>query len=168
MIASEHTILEWLRGPVIAVDRQTRVSVMARLSDDISVHYFAIQERGRTVARACSCDIRSAAPNAPISNHARSLHMTLSPDTSVDAALGVLNAELDWIIVEGSDSTLLGIVTWHDLQETLDGFDKVHAYYCNGCGADHCLKKFRQHVLLCPECLDRTMRDGWYDLGVAG
>jgi len=168
MIHSEHTIVEWLRDPIIAVDEQTRVGVVTGLSEDMGVHYFAIQRRGKTVGRACSCDLRAVAPGAIVARFMRPLHMTLSPDTTIDAALAVLNAGMDWTIVEGSDSTLLGVVTLHDLQQTLESFDKTRGYYCNGCGADHCLKKYRQHTLLCPECLDRVRFDDWYDLGAAG
>ena len=167
MNRSEHSIVEWLRGPVIAVDEQTQVGEMLQLSRDTGAHYFAIQRRSKTVGRACACDLQTAAPNSAVALCVRPVHMTLSPETSVDAALAVLNAGMDWTIVEHNGG-LLGVVTWHDLQETLDGFDKAHGYYCNGCGADHCLKKYRHHMLLCPVCLDRALQGDWYDMGAAG
>ncbi len=168
MIHSEHTIVEWLRGPIVAVDEHTLVQEITQLSEQLTVHYFALQRRGKTVGRLCACDVRAASPNAQAISCSRPLNMTLSAETPVDAALTVLNAGMDWTIVDGRDGTPLGVVTWHDLQQTLDGFDKTHSYYCNGCGADHCLQKYREHTLLCPECLDRASFDDWYDIGAAG
>ncbi len=168
MIRSEQNIVEWLRGPVVALDETTLVAEIMQLSEEIAVHYFALQRGGKIVGRVCACDLRSAPPSANALTFARPLNMTLSADTPVEAALTVLNAGMDWTIVDGPGGTPLGVVTWHDLQQTLAGFDKTHGYYCNGCGADHCLKQYREHTLLCPECMDRAAFDDWYDIGAAG
>ena len=168
MANSGHTIAELLRGPIIAVDERTLVGKVMQLSEENGVHYFAIQRAGKVTGRACTCDMRDGRPQATIGDHMRPLLMTLSPDTTLQAALAVLGAGMDWTVVEDSNSHLLGVVTWHDIEQLLDGFDPTRGHFCHGCGADHCLQKARNHTLLCPECYDRAKYDDWYDLGAAG
>ena len=161
-------VTELMRAPIMGVDARSQVRATLAHSDNNEVHFFGVLRHGRVVGQACVCDLRDASPDSPMSAVMQPLIITLSPDTSAQESLVLLQEGMDWtIVMEGAK--LVGVVTWHDVRQVMAASCGEHdEYRCTACAADHRLRVARNGLILCPDCGDRAVADDWYDLGAAG
>ena len=162
------SVTELMRAPIMGIDEHSPVRALLTFTETNDVHYFAVTRQGKVVGQVCACDLRDVDPECAASAIMQPLIVTLSPETTLQESLAVLQPGMDWTIVK--DSThLVGVITWHDVRQALASsrgdFDE---HQCSACAADHRLRHVSNGLILCFDCSDRAVADDWYDLGAAG
>jgi CBS domain-containing protein len=99
-----------------------------------AVHHLPVVEGGILVGIVCTCDLRKAAPDAPLGKHMRSPVVTIRPDAPTWDAHGTMKSSDVGALPVLYHGFLIGIVTAGDLERA--GLTSTRKH-CALCGARH-------------------------------
>jgi predicted transcriptional regulator len=159
-------VYEIMSVPVVVIAPERRVSDVFELSRRSDVHHFPVVEGGSLVAFVCTCDLRDAAPDMPVSAFARSA-VTISATSSAEDAARLVARRAVGSVVVIDDREVAGIVTREDLARLAPELAPLLAEgHCAACNSSKHLRPGLDAAFLCTSCLDRARQDNWFDVGV--
>jgi predicted transcriptional regulator len=165
MQTSQVTVAELMSHPVMVVRPDMRVSEVLELADENAIHHFPIVVRGKLIGIVCTCDLRDARPETPVSELGQWRIVTIPWNSSATDAARLMNANAVGSAIVTNGRNLCGILTREDLARAPAGLEFLIAEgRCTACGTQQHLRAGTDGFL-CVECEERAGSSDWFESG---
>jgi CBS domain-containing protein len=158
MNPEDESVLHLMSTPVVALDPNTAVGEMLRLSESLDIHHFPLVDAAGLFGLVCTCDVEGARAEQPVARFAKRAPVTVHPDASArEAAAQMMSQSVGSVVVVDEDG-VWGILTRDDLAETVPELMKF--LHCSRCLSRKHLRPGPGHTLVCPSCAARSQSAG--------
>jgi predicted transcriptional regulator len=167
MSTSSCSVREIMTDRVIGIEDSCSVGDTLRLAQDEQVHHFPVFASYRLVGFVCTCDLREAPLESPVSTWMHREIAEITPGASTGEAARAMNSLAVGSLLVRDARGIRGIVTRADLRQQsgeLDTlFGEARCAFCQG--REH-LRAKPEGIHVCLECLERANADDWFDIGL--
>jgi CBS domain-containing protein len=112
-------VMHLMSTPVVTLEPTTEVSELLRLSESLDIHHFPLVDASGLVGLVCTCDVKGARPEQPVSELSRRAPVTLPPAATADEAAALMIEENVGSVLIADEGEVWGILTHDDLAETV-------------------------------------------------
>ncbi|HEX2674798.1 MAG TPA: CBS domain-containing protein [Polyangiaceae bacterium] len=158
MNAEDELVLHLMSTPVVALNPNTEVGELLRLSRSLSIHHFPLVDDAGLFGVVCTCDVAGARPEQAVWQFAHRAPVTVRPEsTAREAAANMAQQNVGSVVVSDEDG-VWGMLTRSDLAETVP--ELVRGLHCAHCSSRRHLRPGPGRTLICTSCAARTLVTG--------
>src|SRR5438132_549354 len=104
MNPEEELVSHLMSTPVVALDPQTNVGELLRLSQSLRIHHFPLVDQAGLFGVVCTCDVVDARPEQAVAQFARRAPVTVRPEsTAREAAAQMARQSVGSVVVSDDE-----------------------------------------------------------------